>query len=259
MKILRLLRLVAVSWWIHLKMMNRSPFESFIQVIWPLFFATVALFIFRIGGGEQSLIFAALGASVMTIWTAISSTASSILHRERGNGTLELLVAAPAPFTLSILSIILSVSTVGSYGMLATLIWAKVVFGVHFVAAQPLLFCLAAGATVVSFGVLGLLLSVTVVRYRTAWALGSALEYPVWLICGFLVPASMLPAWTQPAAWLLPPYWGMKAVRKAAGGESVWQDLLACSISVILLSVVGVALTGTVLRSARQQATLSLK
>ena len=53
---------------------------------------------------------------------------------------------------------------------------------------HPLIFVLSIPATVISIGSLGFLLAVAFVRHRRRWALGNLLEYPVWLICGFLVP-----------------------------------------------------------------------
>ena len=66
------------------------------------------------------------------------------------------------------------------------------------------------------------------VRYRTAWALGNLLEYPVWLICGFLVPLALLPDWVRPISWLLAPTWGMNAIRQSALGGTPWPDLALC-------------------------------
>ncbi|WP_324789460.1 ABC transporter permease [Streptomyces sp. H51] len=259
MNLPRILRLVAVSWWLHLKMINRSVFDSVMQVVWPLFFSTTTLFIYRAAGNGNALSYAALGAGVMTIWTSITSTASNILQRERGLGTLELLVAAPTPFPASVVSIVLAVSTIGTYGMAACLLWAHFVFGVDIGVGRPAPFVLAIVTTVFSFGVLGFILAVTLVRYRGAWALGSALEYPVWLLCGFLVPASVLPGWMTPVSWLLPPSWGMRAIREAAAGRSPWTSILACSATAVVLIAVGIRLTGTLLRAARQSATLSLR
>ncbi|MFC4856106.1 ABC transporter permease [Actinophytocola glycyrrhizae] len=255
----RTLRLVALTWWLHVKMLNRSAFDTLLTIVWPLFFATIALLLYRMEGDADALTYAAFGAGVMTIWTAISSTASAILLRERGSGTLELLVAAPVPFSVSIVSMVLAVSTIGGYGMAATLVWSAVVFGVDIAIAQPLLFAVAVVVTLVSFAVIGFILSVTVVRYRAAWALGAAFEYPVWLVCGFLVPVALLPDWLRPVSWLLPPSWGMAAVRAAVAGQVPGKELLACAVLVVVYAAAGVWLAGTFLHSARRHATLSLR
>jgi ABC-2 type transport system permease protein len=255
----RTLRLVALTWWLHVKMLNRSAFDTVLTVVWPLFFATIALFLYRVQGDEDALTYAAFGAGVMTIWTAISASASAILLRERGSGTLELLVAAPVPFSVTIVSMVLAVSTVGAYGMASTLLWSGVVFGVDVAVARPLLFVVAVVATLVSFAVIGFILSVTVVRYRAAWALGAAVEYPVWLVCGFLVPAALLPDWVRPVSWLLPPSWGMAAVRAAVAGQVPGKELLACAGLVVVYAAAGVWLAGTFLHSARRHASLALR
>ena len=101
--------------------------------------------------------------------------------------------------------------------------------------------------------------AVASVRYRSAWALGSLLEFPVWLICGFLVPLSLLPDWVRPIACLLPPTWGVAAVRDAALGGSPWPDIAVC-----LLAGRGVRrhrgalLARRLVDSARAHATLAL-
>lgn len=254
----RLLRFVAVVWRLHLSMMHRSAFDGVMQVVWPLFFATAALLVYRVDGRGDALLYPALGASVMTIWTAISSSASGILQRERAFGTLELLVASPVPFSLSIMSIVLAVATIGGYGMLACLLWSRLAFGVPLPLQHPVGFLAAVVATVVSFAVLGFILAVVVVRYREAWALAGAVEYPVWLVGGFLIPADVLPAWLRPLSWALPPSWGMAAIRKAAAGEPIWTELLTCAGVTAAYGVLGVWLAGTILTSARRHATLSL-
>jgi ABC-2 type transport system permease protein len=251
-------RLIAVTWWLHMKMLNRSTFEFVLNVVWPMFFATAALLIYRIDGDRDVLVYAALGASVMSVWTAISSAASGVLQRERGAGTLELLVAAPTPLQLSVMAIVMAVSTVGAYSIVATLLWARLAFGVQLSIAAPLPFAGAVLATVGAFAVLGFVLSVTVIRYRAAWALGAALEYPVWLVCGFLVRPAALPVWMRPASWFLPPSWGMEAIRAAADGRAPWAALGACVSLTACYGVFGVRLTRSLLHAARRDASLSL-
>ena len=252
------LRLLWVGFVLHLKMLSMSAFNGILGVIWPLFFATIAFFMFRTGRSEATLLYASLGASVMGIWSATSVAASSALQRERWQGTLELLVATPPHFSLVLLPITIAMSTVGIYSMLATLVWGRLLFGIPIEVVHPLLFALAVPATILSIGMLGFLLSVTVVRYRTAWALGNALEYPVWLVCGFLVPLSLFPDWVRPISWALAPTWGVRATREAALGGSALPDVAACVALGAGYALVGVLLVQTVLRSARRRATLSL-
>jgi ABC-2 type transport system permease protein len=251
-------RVLALGWWLNLKILARSAFDGILGVVWPLFFATIAFFMYGQGSSDTTLLSASLGASVMGVWSATSTSASSAIQRQRRQGTLELLVAAPRHFSLVLLPVTVAMSTIGLYSMVATLLWGRFLFGIHVTISNLPAFALAVPITVVSVGMLGFLLSVTVVRYRTAWALGNALEYPVWLVCGFLVPLQVLPVWVRPISWLLAPTWGINAIRESALGGSPWPDLALCAGLAGVYTAVGVAFTNTVLHSARSRATLAL-
>ena len=101
-------------------------------------------------------------------------------------------------------------------------------------------------------------MAVSFVRYRTAWALGNLLEYPVWLICGFLVPLSLFPGWVRPISWVLAPTWGMRAIREAALGGSPLPDLAVCLALGAAYTLAGVLVVETMLTAARARATVSL-
>jgi ABC-2 type transport system permease protein len=255
---MRTLRLLGFGWRLHVKMMMRSAFNGLLSVVWPMFFATMAFLMFRVGRDPHTLLYASLGASVMGIWSATSTSASGAIQQQRWLGTLELLVAAPANFALVMLPLTIAMATIGLYSMIATLAWGYFVFGVDVELVHPLLFVLAVPVTIASIGAVGFLLSVAVVRYRTAWALGNALEYPVWLVCGFLVPLSLLPDWVRPISWALAPTWGVRAIREAAIGGSPLPDLLVCFAIGAGCVALGFALVEVMLRAARRTASLSL-
>jgi ABC-2 type transport system permease protein len=252
------IRLLAVGWLMQFKMILRSPFDGIGNVIYPLFFATVAFFVFRAGHSPRTLIYASFGAAVMGMWSSVSTSAGAAMQRERWWGTLELLVATPRHFSLVLLPATLGLATVGIYNLAATLLWGRFLFGVHLTIAHPLLFALAVVGTVLSFGGLGFLFAVSFVRCRAAWVLGNFFEYPVWLICGFLVPLALLPGWVRPISWALAPTWGMNAIRESALGGSSLPDLGACLALGLGYVTLGVLVTDWVLRAARVRGSLSL-
>jgi ABC-2 type transport system permease protein len=254
---MRGLRLLGVGWLIHMKMLSTSSFNGLLGIVYPLFFATVAFFMYR-AGSPQALLYASLGASVMGIWGATSTAAGAALQRERWHGTLELLVAAPAPFALVLLPVTIAMASIGLYSMATTLFWGWALFGIDVHIHHWLLFCLAVPATVISIGMCGFLIAVSFVRYRTAWALGNLLEYPVWLICGFLVPLSLVPGWVRPISWALAPTWGMSAIRESALGGTPLPDLGMCLALGAGYTLVGVLVVEWFLESARARAALSL-
>lgn len=252
------LRLIGIGWLFQFKQLSRSSFDSFLAILWPLFFATVAFFMFQQGGDPEALIYAGLGAAVMGIWTATSMAAGTALQRERWLGTLELLVASPAHFSLIILPIGLATATIGVYCMTATILWGRIVFGIELPVEDPLSMAAAIPATLLSIGALGFLIGIAFARYRYAWALGSMTEYPMWLICGFLVPLALLPGWVPPISWLLAPTWGMNAIRESSTGGSPLPDAGMCVLLGVTYVLLGVRLTERVLRAARAKASLSL-
>jgi ABC-2 type transport system permease protein len=252
------LRLLRISWVLQLKMIMRSPFDGFGNVIYPLFFATVAFFVFRAGGGPRTLLYASLGAAVMGMWSSVSTSSGTAMQRERWWGTLELVVSAPRHFSLVLLPATLGLATVGIYNLIATLLWGRLLFGINLSIAHPLLFAFSVIAAVLAFGGLGFLFAVSFVRYRYAWVLGNFFEYPVWLICGFLVPLTLLPRWVPPISWVFAPTWGMNAIRESALGGTPLPDLLACLGLGSAYVAVGILVTDRVLRAARVSGSLSL-
>jgi ABC-2 type transport system permease protein len=252
------LRMLGVTWWLQLKMLAVSAFDGIFQVVWPLFFATTAFLVYRQNGDPQSLVYAGLGSAVMGTWSTIATTASSALQRERWLGTLELLVASPTRFSLLLVPVTTAMATLGLYSLVATLFWGWLLFGITVPVASPVVFALSMVVGILSIAMFGFLLSVSVVRYRTAWALGNLLEYPGWLLCGFLVPVVLLPAWVRWVSWALPPTWGMEAMRQSASGASPWGAIGVCAGLGVGYAVVAALLSDAVLRSARRHATLAL-
>jgi ABC-2 type transport system permease protein len=252
------LRLLGVGWWLQLKIRGRSAFDGFLGVLYPIFFATTVFFIYRQSSDPTVLVAAAVGASVMGVWSATSTTASNALQRERRQGTLELLVAAPTPFPLLVIPITLSMATIGLYSLVATLLWGRYVFAIPIRIDDPVGFSVAVLVTVLAIALMGFLEAVASVRYRSAWALGTAFELPVWLVCGFLVPLSALPGWVRPISWLLPPTWGVSAVKDSAVGLSPWVDIAMCAATAAVYGLVGTVLSGVLVDSARARATLAL-
>jgi ABC-2 type transport system permease protein len=255
---MKTVRLLGIGWWLQLKMRSRSAFDGALAIAWPIFFSTSIFLIYRQQTDTTSLLAASIGASVMGIWTAATTTAASSLQNERRQGTLELLVLAPRPLALTVVPIILSMATIGIYSLVATLLWGKFVLGIALVISNVPMFILGCVVIAVTVAAMGFILALGSVRYRTSWALGAVVELPVWLICGFVVPLSILPAWVAPISWAIPITWAVDAVKAAAVGSVQWGDvLLAIGISVVYFAV-GAYLSRVLVNSARRNASLTL-
>lgn len=250
-------RLIAVGWLMQVKMLTRSWFDGVLGVIWPMFFSTSAFLMYG-AGASGKIVAVAVGGSLIGIWSSTSASGAGAMQRQRREGTLELLAGAPAPFAATLIPVTLAMSTVGLYSMAATVIWARLLFGITLPVASPLGFACAVLVTVLSVGMFGFMLSVSVVRFRTAWALGNMLEFPLWLICGFLVPISLLPGWVRPLSWILAPTWGVRAVDDAALGGSPWVPMAIALMIAAAYCAIGVLAARWMLVSARARATLAL-
>jgi len=251
-------RLLLRGWWFQLKMRSRSAFDGILGVVYPMFFATSALLVYQQGASGEALVRAAVGASMLGVWSAVATTAAISLQSERRNGTLELLVAAPTSFPLLLVPMTMAMATIGLYSLVATLLWARFAFGIPISFEHPLVFVVAAVTTAVSVSLVGFLIAVCSVRYRSAWALGAGLEFPIWLICGFLVPLTLFPDWVKPISYALPPTWGVRAVQGAAFGGSPWVDIVVCLALSAAYGLVGALIAGRMVASARTHATLAL-
>lgn len=255
---MRSLKVVASGFQMNLKMLGTSSFFLLTSVVQPIIFATVAFYMFRAGGRNGTLLYAALGAGMMGVWSTTLFGSGGMIQWQRWQGTLELGAAAPPAMALIYLPFSLANAFTGMYAMAATLVWGRLVFGIGLHLAHPWLFVLALPATVVALGLMGLVLASTFILYRHANALSNLLEYPVWIASGLVFSTSLLPIWTRPISWALPPYWGILAIRHAALGGAVWGPLAM----VVLLGIACVVISTLTFRwfehAARARATLSL-
>jgi ABC-2 type transport system permease protein len=242
-------------------LMKRNSVSSWfllLAFVQPLIFATIAFYMFRSGGREGTLLYAALGAGMMGIWSSTLFGAGGLIQWWRWEGTLELAVAAPPPFVLVLLPAAFSAATIGTYSLWATLLWGRLAFAVPLHFEHPWLLAAAIPVTVLSLGLMGLLMASSFVLYRHANALMNLLEYPVWVATGLIFPIALLPGWAQPISWPLAPRWGIEAIRHATFGGSVAFPLAMTAV----LGVAYLALAAGFLRifetKARRDATLSL-
>ena len=224
----------------------------------PLIFATIARYAYA-DKGDQALLVAALAAGVMGIWSSTTASGAGALQTQRYYGVLELLVASPVPFWAVLLPISIAISGIGVYSLLVGLAYVRIVYGVHIAIHDWWTFLAAVPVTIASIGALGFLFAAAFVRYRSAFMLGNVFEWPVWLVCGLLVPVSTLPGWLRPVSWLFAPTWGMSALRGATLGTGrPWIDIGMCGVLALVYLGIGSVALRVFLDAARAEATLSL-
>lgn len=252
------LRIVRTGFLINLRMLGTSGFFLVTSTLQPVIFATIAFYMFRSGGRGGTLLYAGLGAGMMGVWATTLYGSGGMIQWQRWQGTLELGVAAPPTLGLVYLPFALANAFTGAYALVATLVWGRVLFGMPLHLAHPWLFALALPVTIVSLGLMGLVMASTFILYRYANALSNLLEYPVWIASGLVFSTSLLPVWTRPISWVLPPYWGILAIRHAALGGAVWGPIGMALALGVACAVIATFAFRWFEHLARSRATLSL-
>ena len=191
----------------------------------------IAFYIFQAGGRSGTLLYAALGAGMMGIWSSTLFGSGGALQWNRWQGTLELLVGCAAAVRSSYCCRSRSrPRSPALYALVATLVWGRIFFGDPAALRAPGAFAVALPATVVALGLMGLLMASSFVLYRHANALSNLLEYPVWIATGLLFPIALLPGWVRPISWVLAPTWGSGRSAHAALGGDVWFPIVMCAL-----------------------------
>jgi len=254
----RALRLFYTGWLFHMKSLSLSSFFILSTAVLPVFYATIAYYMFRTGARPGSLLYASLGAGMMGIWSSTLFGSGGAIQWQRWQGTLEYVIGAPPPLILVLLPLTIATASIGLYSMTTTLLWGWLFFDVPFHVAHPVWFAVALPAAVLSLGLLGLVMASTFVLMRNANSLSNLLEYPVWLVTGLLVGISLLPGWTRPLSWALAPTWGIRGIRQAAiGGEPGIAIAVCLGLGAVYL-VIGHFTLRYFERLARERATLAL-
>jgi ABC-2 type transport system permease protein len=208
--------------------MSSSAVFIVISSISPIVFATIAFYLFRVGRRPHTVVYAAIGAGMQSMWSTTLIGSGQSLTMLRAMGMLELLVAAPVPFTFVLAPITLATATVGLYSLVATLAWGVVLFDLPIHVAHPLLLVVALPVAVFGLAMFGMVLGSVFVRFRYANALTNLFDYPIWILCGLLIPVGLLPDRLRPLSWLLPPTWAAQAIRDSVIGGAPLTAIGAC-------------------------------
>jgi ABC-2 type transport system permease protein len=256
--IVRQSRLIARGWAVQVKYLSSSGYFVLISVVQPVVFATIAFYLLRAGDQPGQLVYAAVGAGMLSLWGTTLSGSGRSLMLLRLEGMLELLVAAPASFLSVLAPITLATATVGLYGLGATLVWSWLLFDIPLHVEHPWLLVAAVPVTVFGLGMLGTVLGSVFVRFRYANAMTNLFDYPIWLLSGVLVPLDLLPEWARPLSWLLPPTWGVQAIRDSILGGCPLAAIGACLALGIGYLGLGVVTVRKFELLARRRASLAL-
>lgn len=256
------LRTIAITFEVTLRQNFSDAFIIFAIIVQPIIIAVLALWMLRDRGGDFA-IFVVVGSGMTGLWSGLLFISGNSVTGERWVGTLENLVAAPTPMQVVVLGKNLANVLQSLLSMVASYLLVAWLFQLDVQIAQPLLFAASLLLTVVAFICFGLIMASLFIISPAVQHFQNGLEFPVYILCGFLFPVALLPAWTTPISYLLTPYWAARALHGSATGTASIQDLALSWGMMLLFSVIYIVasqrLFRYVLRKARVEATLGMQ
>ncbi|MGE5374250.1 MAG: ABC transporter permease, partial [Bacteroidota bacterium] len=140
---------------------------------------------------------------------------------------------------------------------------AAYAFGCSLYVQQPFLFFISVILAVIAFISFGLVIAPIFVMNPGVRAWQNAMEFPVYILCGFLFPIALLPGWTTPISWLLPPYWAAVALHGTSTGAAPVNQTLFTWGMLLLFSIIDLLIASRLFRymlyKVRADATLGLE
>ena len=196
---------------ITLRHQMNDSFIVFAILIQPVIIATLALFMLKDTAANAAM-FVVVGSGLTGLWSGLLFISGNSINNERWQGTLESLVGAPTPFDVIVFGKNLANVVQSLLSMIVAYLLAALFFNVTLHIDQPLLFIVSLLISVFAFISFGLTIAPIFVMYREVQQWQNALEYPMYILAGFLFPFLLLPGWTTPLSYILPPYWAAVAL-----------------------------------------------
>ncbi len=245
-----------------LRQQMTDGFIIFTVLFQPIIIAVLGLWMLKDKGADAAM-FVVVGSGLTGLWSSLLFISGGSINAERWSGTLEALVALPTPFQVIVFGKNLANVLQSLVSMVVGYFIAAYAFGYSLSIGQPLLFVGSLLLAVIAFISFGLILAPIWVMNPGVRAWQNAMEFPVYVLCGFLFPIALLPGWTTPISWLLPPYWAAVALHgTSTGGASLNQTLIAW-VMMLLFSFIDLFVASRLFKlmlyKARADATLGME
>jgi ABC-2 type transport system permease protein len=189
------------------------------SLVAPFTFSVVTLMLFP-NKSSSLVLYAVLGGGILGMWSNSLRASGFSVNYDRMVGTLEPIMMTPTPLMEVVAGRAIWNSLLGLINAFLVFIIAELVFQTNVGLSDPLAFFLALVLTLLSLSAIGLALSAFFVFTRASSVLMQVLELPIYVVSGAMVPLSILPSWTWPIAYALPPSWGVDALQVSSGMAS---------------------------------------
>ena len=242
-----------------------NAFDGFIVftlIVQPLVIALLGLWILR-GTTQDYGIYVVVGSGLTGLWSGLLFVSGNSITSERWTGTLDMIASLPTPLPVITLGKVIANVVQSLCSMIGAYLLASVLLDTPLRVSQPLLFAVSIVLMVLAFVSLGMVIAPLFVTNPDVQRLQNAIEFPVYILAGFLFPVLLLPTWTTPLSYLLSPYWAAVALHETSSGKgdpatvaTAWAAMILLSVGYLFLSRF---LFRVLLRRARQEGTLGLE
>ena len=256
------LRAAAASGEMALRSNVMDSFVLFGLLVQPLIIAVLALWMLE-ARGENYAIYVVIGSGLTGLWSTLLFVSGNGITSERWTGTLESLTSVPTPMSWIIMGKTIANVTQSLVSMVAAYTLASLLFGYPLTVTQPVPFLISIVFMVLSFVAFGMLIAPAFVLNPDVQRWQNAMEFPVYILAGFLFPIALLPGWTTPLSYLLAPYWAARALHITSSLQGGTTEVLASWGMMVVLAaiylVIARRLFRLTLQRARQDASLGMQ
>jgi ABC-2 type transport system permease protein len=239
-----------------------DAFILFTILVQPMLIAVLALWMLQDKGSSYA-IFIVVGSGMTGLWSSLLFISGNSINIERWSGTLETLVGVPTSLEVIVFGKNLANVIQSLISMIISYTLAAIFFSYNLSIAQPILFILSLLLTIISFISFGLIIAPIFVMNPSVQSWQNAMEFPVYILSGFMFPIALLPGWTTPLSYLLPPYWAARALHATSSGGAPIQEVLFCWAMMVVFSAIYLFISSRLfrlmLKKARKDATLDME
>lgn len=239
-----------------------DAFILFTIIVQPLLIAILAMWMLRERGGDYA-IFVIVGSGMSGLWSSLLFVSGNSITTERWTGTLESVVASPTPIQYMVFGKSMANVTQSLISMIVSYSAVALLFDVNLSIKQPLVFFASLVLTMLTFMTFGLIIASVFVINPDVQRWQNGLEFPIFILAGFLFPVALLPNWTNPISYILAPYWSARVLHAATQGLATSSEIALTWGMMILFGSLYLALSGKLFKRmlyrARVEATLSMQ
>ncbi len=216
------------------------------SMIAPVIFGLVSFELFRSTGGSDYLVYAILGAGMMSMWGQTLYGSGWATGQDRVFGTLEPTIQSPSSYLYVVLGRVL-------WNVVSGLIGGLIVYVVVIAAAgtvpsvpDPIAFAFLFVFVMLSLAAVGVVFAAFYVYTRYAGFIQNVGEFAFYVGTGCMFPVVLLPFWVGPISLIFPPTWALDALRylsipgyQGFGWGIGWDLVGAVAVTAVYLTIAG--------------------